>query len=72
MSRRERILRAYFLVMACIGQVCTAFVLATEGLWWMAGGQLVTMGWLLTYAYEARKAWQRDKARTELKRTSLT
>jgi hypothetical protein len=47
--------RVYVLVGCCIGQVFTAGVLALDGLYWMALGQLITVSALLTYAYEARE-----------------
>lgn len=47
--------KAYLLVGCCLTQVLTAGVLAMDGLWWMALGQLITMGLLLEYAREARK-----------------
>ena len=47
--------RVYVLVGCCIGQVFTAGVLALDGLYWMALGQLITVSALLEYAREARE-----------------
>lgn len=55
-SRRMRSwLKTYLLVGCCIGQVLTAGVLALDGLYWMALGQLIALGLLLEYACEARE-----------------
>ncbi|HEY9370032.1 hypothetical protein [Streptomyces sp.] len=48
-------LKTYLLVGCCIGQVLTAGVLALDGLYWMALGQLIALGLLLEYACEARE-----------------
>lgn len=62
----ERRYRAGLLVLCCLGQAGTAVLLAYNHLWWMAGGQLATAAFLLTYAYEARK---RRRAAAEPART---